>query len=454
MSFSISGLSGSGLDVAALVKGIMDAERIPYKSLELRKEKLGMEQQAFRQINTKLNTLNTALSDLKHSFNLQAYKATASSEAIKPTASESAVAGTYKIEVTQVAVNAAIKTTDTDFLDAVRNGTLKLGSGENEIDFGSAEVKNQLGIAATSDNEELLKKVVNYINANSQKIGSSISMIKDGSSYELQITSNSADPVKITDFTNYTDIAGTGTKAQFKVNGRSFERNSNDISDIIPGVSFTIGENVEINKAIILTVAADTDKIADKVQTFVNAYNDLITNVRTNLAKPEDVKKTMNPLQGDSVLKDINARLYDVFNDKTNFGFMEEIGLSIDKGAKTGSSMTGNITFDREAFKTALTENPTKATSILTSVSQEMSDTISRSWTSSVTGVMSIKIAGYDADIKRTDERLEAMDRSLQMKEARFKQQFDSMEIMLASLNSTQKWLGSQFDSMMKAGKS
>ncbi len=454
MSFSITGLSGSGLNVAELVKGIMDAERVPYKSLEARRDKLGIEQQVFRQINTKLNTLNTALSDLKYSFNLQAFKATSSSEAIKATASDSAVAGTYKIEVTKAAVNAAIKTTDTDILDAVRSGTLKFGSGDDQIDFGSSDLRDQLGIDATTNDEELLKKVVNYVNANSKKIGSSISMIKDGGSYELQITGNSANPVDIQGLSNYTNVENTGQQAQFKINGKSFVSDSNDIKDIIPGVSFTIGENVETNKAITLTISADVDKIADKVQTFVNAYNDLITSVRTNLAKPEDVKETMNPLQGDSVLKDINARLYDTFNQITSFGFMEEIGMSIDKGASKASSMTGKITFDKEAFKTALTENPTKATSILTSVSQEMSDTISKSWTSSVSGVMSIKIAGYDADIKRVDERLETMDRSLQMKEARYKQQFDSMEIMLASLNNTQNWLKSQFDSMMKAGKS
>src|SRR5690606_36876114 len=96
-----------------------------------------------------------------------------------------------------------------------------------------------------------------------------------------------------------------------------------------------------------------------------NAYNDLIKSVRTNLAKPEDVSQTVNPLQGDSVLKDINSRLYDIFNQFTSAGFMEEIGLSIDKGAKTASAMTGEITFDKAAFTSALTSNPTKVNTIL-----------------------------------------------------------------------------------------
>src|SRR5690606_37354569 len=173
----------------------------------------------------------------------------------------------------------------------------------------------------------------------------------------------------------------------------------------IPGVSFIIGNDVELDKPIKLNVVADAEKVADKVQTFVNAYNDLIKSVRTNLAKPEDVTQNINPLQGDSVLKDINSRLYDIFNQFTSAGFMEEIGLSIDKGAKTASAMTGEITFNRSSFTSALTANPTKATAILMEVGENMSSTIFSSWTASSSGSMTSKITGYDADINRIDER-------------------------------------------------
>lgn len=446
MAFSISGLSGSGLDTTEIVKSLMEVEKVPYTNLESRKTQLQTEQSVFRQINTKLNTLNTAVSDLKYSFSLQAYKATSSSDAIKATATDSAVAGTYKIEVQQAAVNASAKTSGADLLAAVRSGDLKLGSGEKQIDFSDAAVRSQLEIDGTSDDEALLKRVANYINARSADVGSTVSMLKDGSAYEIEFTSKSMDPVDAQGLT-FSDVK-TGIQAEFTINGKSFTRNSNEIKDIIPGVSFTISEDIEVNKPVTLTVSADTDKIASKVQTFVDAYNDLITSVRTTLAKPEDVTKNINPLQGDSLLKDINSRLYDMFNQLTSAGFMEEIGLSIDKGATKASDMTGKITFDKDAFKTALTENPTKATTILNSVSENMSDTIFKTWTSSVSGVMSHKITGYDADIKRVDERLEAMDRSLQMKEARYKQQFSSMELMLASLGNTQSWLSSQFASL------
>lgn len=452
MAFSISGLSGSGLDTAELVKGMMDAERVPYKNLTARKEKLGMEQQVFRQINTKLNALNNSLADLKYSFTLQAFKATSSSDAIKASTTDEAVAGSYTLNVQQAAVSAKAKTTGADLMQAAKDGTLKIGSGPDRLDFSDATLRSQLGLDDAPVGEELLKKIVNHVNANSEKAGTNVSMLKNGSDFELMFTSKTPDAV-VADGVTLSGVT-TGQQAIFSINGTSFTRNSNEIKDIIPGVSFTIGSNVKVNEDISLTVSADTDKIADKVQKFVDAYNDLITSVRTNLAMPDDVEKTVNPLQGDTVLKDINSRLYDTFNQLTNAGFLEDIGLSIDKGVSSAKSLTGKITFDKEAFKTALTDNPTKATTILTSVAQDMSDTISKSWTSSSTGVMAVKIEGYDADLKRADERLEAMDRMLQMKEARYKQQFDAMEIMLGSLNSTQKWLTSQFDNMMKANKS
>lgn len=451
MSFSITGLV-SGLDTAQIVKDLMEVERIPYTNLETRRSQLQSEQTVFRQINTKLKALDDALFDLKYSFNLKAYKATSSSESITATSTNDAVPGKYNITVVTAAKEATAKTSSNDLIQAIRDGDFKLG----DIDFSDPELRNQLKIDESSNDEALLKSVVNYINANSTAADATVTMLKkDDGSYSMQFTSLDSADVQIE--SEYLKETGSnrlsvtdGTQAEFLVNGEKYYRNSNKIDGIIPGVTFTLSSD---NTSSTITIEADADKVAAKVQTFVGAYNDLISTVRTNLATPENTKETVNPLQGDSLLKDINSRLYSIFNQFTSAGFMEDIGLSIDKGVTKGSDMTGKITFDKEAFTAALTENPSKVNTILTSVSTDMSNTISKSWTSTVSGVLSTKITGYDAELKRVDERLEAMDRSLQMKEARLKQQFSTMEVMMSSLQSTQKWLTSQFETLTKSNK-
>src|SRR5690606_32875677 len=98
----------------------------------------------------------------------------------------------------------------------------------------------------------------------------------------------------------------------------------------------------------------------------------------------------------------------------------------IDKYAGPGTPLTGKIAFDKTAFANALSEDPNKVTAVFTDRIGQMWERLSGTYTSSTQGIIAMKISGYDSEIKVVDERLEAMERSLQMKEARLKQQFNN----------------------------
>lgn len=468
MAFSISGLSGSGLDVTQIVQDLMNVERIPYSKLETKRSQLQTEQSVFRSLNTKLKTLETSLFNLKFSNNLDAYKATTSSNSITASATDTAIPGSYKIKVTQASKAATSTVSGLDLLEAIKNGDFKIG----DLDFSKANPKDpnsakddsfidslgfdKYSLGDDSNHEQLLRSVISYINSNSTSARSSLSMIKlDNGTFSVKFTSNSSADVPIisTTYLNETkQITTDGQKAEFSVNGNPFSSESNKLDNIIPGVTFTIREDITLNAEETITVSTDTDKVIDKIKSFVTAYNDLIDMVRTNLAKPSE-EGVINPLQGDSILKDINSRLYSIFNEVTDAGFMEELGLSIDKGVENASQMTGKITFDESKFTSLINENPTKVSNVIKSISESMSSVIMSTWTSSVSGILSSKITGYDAEIKYVDERLDRLDRQLQMKESRLKQQFTSMEVLLSSMNSTQNWLNSQLEMLTKSNK-
>src|SRR5690606_35697437 len=135
---------------------------------------------------------------------------------------------------------------------ALKLGELDVGSGKYKIDFNDTTLRSQLEIDTVTgtdeENEALLKRIVNYINANSANAGSSVGMLKkDDGQYTIQFTSKDASAVAVTGVTALTVQAGL--EAKFKINGESFVRNTNEVKDIIPGVSFTIGENIELNKS-------------------------------------------------------------------------------------------------------------------------------------------------------------------------------------------------------------
>lgn len=464
MSFSITGLSGSGLDTTQIVNDLMNIERLPLNNLETKKSNLQAEQGVFRAINTKLSALQTLASDLQYEATYSTNKATVSnSSVLSTTATGSAQKASYSLEVTQLAKAHSISISGTELLKNLELDTEELFDING---FKLTELQRK-DVLDEADDAAKLKKLASIINDNQAAIGATASVIdiSGNGNYAFTLTATSTgvdNQINVThNGVSIFDLAAEGTvkeaqaaqDAKFKFNGVELTRSTNQFSDVVEGVTL----NLQSTGSTTVTVGRDVDAIASQVEKFVAAYNDLISVVKTNLAKSED-EDVINPLQGDSLLKSIQNSLYNTFtgivkSDNNYVGFMEEIGLSIDKGAKSRKDMTGQITFDKAAFTNALTSNPEKVTGVFTNRMTEMASTIFNQYTSSVKGIMSMKITGYDSEIKMVDDRLANMERSLQMKEARLNLQFNNMETLLASLNSEKDWLTSQFDSLLNANK-
>jgi Flagellar capping protein len=460
MGISISGL-GSGLDTAQIISDLMALERQPYTRLETSKKNLQSEKSIFQSINTKLNTLKTAVSDLllNANFNLVSGKST-NEGVVKLKTAEGASTGNYNIAVTQLAQSHSIKSKSLDPAGTTLQGTtLKIGSVEitvgDEMTDGEAleYIKNQINskdtgltaaVVSDSDNSKVLVLT-------SKETGAQNKMVLSSTDDGILLEGTALSALDITDIAdNGQNTIQKAQDAKFTVNGLLITRSSNNISGVIDGVTL---ELVAAGSSQV-TVARDTDKIAEKIDAFVKAYNDVINTVRNNLSKPADATK-MNPLQGDSVLKTISNELYNLFTSATNltdgYKMMAEIGLEIDKGITKGSLMTGTITFDKEKFKEAFSKDPNAVIDLFkhneNGIMKAMDNRL-KEWTSSVNGLITSKIKGYDSEIDMLDDRMEALDNRLQMKYEQLKKQFTAMEVALSGLKSQQSWLTSQLASL------
>lgn len=479
MSFSINGLS-SGLDTAQIVKDMMAIERLPYTNLETKKTDLQTQQGVFRTINTKFKSLEAALNSLKIGSDYSQLKATSTGTSVTATAKAGASAGSYEIKVDELAKANVVRVSGTEVLGKI--GT-DLTIGGYTLSAEDVTAINFDGTTPRGD-EDKLKKLAEIINkasaAGSNSSGANATLMQQtsGGPFELMLTSTktgagSQNEVSISGGITTTQVVA-GSNAKFTLNGMEIKgRSSNTIGDLISGVKF----NLTGTGSSTVAVAADTDALVNNMKIFVTAYNDLITLVKDNLSKPADEDKT-NPLQGNSLLKQISDDLYSMFNKgvittpgATGFStFMQDLGLSIDKGATTRSQMTGKITFDEAAFKAAFAADPEKVISVFTNDkdAEEVDrngntvsnvgiftnlSSIMNQYTSTVNGMLTSKITGYDSEIKVANERMEAMNMRLEAKEIRLKMQFSNMEVMLSSLKSEQSWLKSQFDSLLNSNK-
>ncbi len=477
MSFSINGLV-SNLDTGKIIQDLMKLERLPYTRLETKKEYLTSEQTVFRTINTKLTTLQNAIADLKLPSTFKISSATSSDEsAVKVTAKENASAGQYKVEVTEIAQSHTIKSAAVS-----ENGltlkdkvfTFDIPGSNTSISINTSALNGENGnLPNDVTDKDILEYVKNEINKSNAGVSASVMSVNDAGDMVLVLSSKETGAA--TQFVGggatgkEIQISGSGFQqigfvhngsvvaeqtqeakdAEIIVNGVKITKSKNTIDDVIAGVTLQLQKKGLTSN---ITVASDGDKVADKVEAFVKAYNDVVESVRGNLAMPSD-KTKMNPLQSDALLKEVSNSLYSLFNGMAGstdgFKVMSQLGLTIDKGVVKASLMTGKITFDKELFKSKLNDNANAVTDVFrnsdneTGIMNQLDKQLKR-WTSSVDGMMATKMKGYDAEIEMVDERMIAMGLRLEMKEKQLKSQFTTMEVALTSLKNQQSWLTNQ----------
>ncbi|MNZ78408.1 Flagellar hook-associated protein 2 [compost metagenome] len=222
-------------------------------------------------------------------------------------------------------------------------------------------------------------------------------------------------------------------------------------------------------------VSQDTSAIATKVETFVKAYNDVVTTIRNNTKKSDknsDGSLSLT-LMGDPMLRDLQSQLSSwmgtkVGNDSSAFQLFSQIGLEIDKGVTSSSLMTGTITFDKDLFTKKLKENPTavenmfKGNTITSKAADGTDTTISfaqmftnnlKKWTDSVDGLVTTKIKGYESEIAYVNEQITNMKARIAKREESLKRQYTNLEVVMSQLNSQKDWISSQFAALTKSSE-
>ena len=94
--------------------------------------------------------------------------------------------------------------------------------------------------------------------------------------------------------------------ASFEVNGVTVNSASNTVSDAIPGMELNFKE--ETSSAINIQVNRDDSAMVDKVQSFVDSYNEILNYYNTNTIYDAD-KGIKGALIGDSTVRNIVDKL-------------------------------------------------------------------------------------------------------------------------------------------------
>lgn len=232
------------------------------------------------------------------------------------------------------------------------------------------------------------------------------------------------------------------------------------------------------------TASADTEKVTETVKKFIEAYNAMIDEVRTQVTtKPdsnygpltEDQKNEMNEtsiknwedkakegiLYNSSALKDLDNATQGIFSSMmmngVSYDDLEKIGISFSDDYTAG----GKIVFDEEKFKTAMESDPEKVSDLFTGthgIVNTIDSTLSiyatryASKNGNSYGVL-IEEAGSEKlsltltnnsiykELKDMQETITNLQSQLSTEQDRYISQFTQMETLINQMNSQSSYL-------------
>ena len=302
-----------------------------------------------------------------------------------------------------------------------------------------------------------------------------------------------ADPKDTTDAANliFGGVSTDGTDGEMSIlyNGvqTTITSSSNTFSidglDIRATNTFNTG-SATAEGGVSFTASADTEKVTETVKKFIEAYNAMIDEVRTQATtKPDsnykpltdDQKNEMNEtsiknwedkakegiLYNSSALKDLDNATQGIFSSMmmngVSYDDLEKIGISFSDDYTAG----GKIVFDEEKFKTAMDSDPEKVSDLFTGthgIVNTIDSTLSTYATRYASkngnsyGVL-IEEAGSEKlsltltnnsiykELKDMQETITNLQSQLSTEQDRYISQFTQMETLINQMNSQSSYL-------------
>lgn len=446
---------GSGLDLDSILESLEDSKETSLLDpITAQEDSVEAEISAYGTLTSALTTLQSAVEALADESLFESLTTTLSGSGVTAATTSEAEAGTYTLEVTQLAQAQSLTT------DGIADKTSALGTGTLTLQVGTEEA---VSITLDSSNNTLegIRDAINAADA-----GVTASIVNDGSDtpYRLVLTSDSTGTESEmtvtytgTDSTDdasslfgYDGTTGNMTEtvealdAELTINGIAISSQSNTVEDALQGVTLNLSA---IGSSQTLTIAQDTDAILDAITAFVDAYNDYVTTVDDLTAYDADTE-TAGELLGDSTTRRISSELssdlYSAIGSGT-YSYLSQLGISLE--------VDGTLLIDEDALTSAIEDNidgvseffigTDDTTGFITQMSTDLDNYLDED-----DGLIVAKTDSLESKLEELEERYEEKQALIDSEMARWTEEFTQLDTLISSLNSTADYLTTQFDAL------
>ena len=307
--------AGSGIDIKALAQSLVDAEKAPRAEI-IQKRITQSESRisGYSTVSYAVSQVKAALDSLKNPSDFGLFSvASSQSSAVAARVTGAATLATHEVSVQQLAQG------QRSVSSGFSAGQVLTANANTPFDitFTIAGATSNTPIRVDTPTPEGVVAAINNANldvtaslVNTGSASTPWRIVLQGKSGQANSFSFTTSPAVDLGFTFTGNGASTlpnrvAQNAQLTVNGISVSRSTNQVSDVIPGVSLDLLNTTTGNATVALS--RDTAPVKEKIKSVVTAYNDLQAILDAALDKDSKVEKLGGSLVGDSVARSIRT---------------------------------------------------------------------------------------------------------------------------------------------------
>ena len=254
-------------------------------------------------------------------------------------------------------------------------------------------------------------------------------------------------------------------------------RSSNSVADVITGVTLNLKKLT--TSEVQISVAQSSSDITEKVEAFVNAYNDIydfITEQQAAVEDEDETTKTLEesvqdlikilageeleededeygPLQGDATSNLIKSTLarsfsYNVSGVDSNYDSLSDIGITF---------YYGRMVLDTEDLETAVNANPEEVVKLFTQDTEgaegiavkaiDVVDSMIEKYKSDAKGSLIIAQESLTTNIENAEDRIETLENHIEDELDIFRSQMNALETIMGEYQTTSTYIASMLTS-------
>ena len=439
-TFSAGGLA-SGLDSNTIIDKLVELRSGKVTQLKTKKSAYQSQVSVVADLASKLSAFKTAAAALQSGGALGVAVSSAPT-GMSVKASTSAQSGRYSVQVDSLASAAKARST------AFANGGAPVTGGTLGISISGDSYSVNIPDGAS------LSEVATAINGQVGKVSATV--LSNGTSSYLSITNRdtgftvggqASDALVITEQSTGTagqplglGITAGATNAKLNVDGLQFERSSNIVSDVLPGVTMTLTGQTTVPDELVLGNDVDTTKA--NLQGFVDAYNTVLTALQKQLAVLPLTDRQYT-LSGDGALKGIQSAMQSlvskVIPGSTSVRSLADLGIK--------SARDGQLSIDSPTLEKAIARAPSAVNALFATATDGLGDFTKRmvdGYTNSVDGILTVRTSSLNKSVNRLGTDIDNAQRGVDAYRDQLTKQYTAMETIVSGLKSIGSYLTSQ----------